>query len=254
MADDVTPSELPRRSFVQRKLAGARFVAVGDAALAADCGGKGEVTLARRLALVDLSPLPRTGFKGPGALAWLDRQGAPAPEADNAAAALDDGTLVARLAPSEALLLGNPVGTAAAIAKLDGKEADGFAAGAYRVPRRDNNAWFRLTGRQAAACMAKLCGVDLRPDGFADLAVAQTQVARLSAIVIRQDLAGGRTPVLAYHLLFDSASAEYLWDVLVDAMAEFDGGPAGLDALQSLSDSTPKAKPARPRARGRRSR
>jgi sarcosine oxidase subunit gamma len=254
MADNVTPSGLPRRSFVQRKLSEATFVAVGDAAVAADIGGKGAVTLARRMALVDLSPLPRTGFKGPGALAWLGQQKTPAPDTDNTAGVLDDGTLVARLAPSEALLLGDPLGEAAAIARLDGKEADGFAAEAYRVPRRDTNAWFRLTGRQAAACMAKLCGVDLRADSFADLAVAQTQVARLSAIVIRQDLTGGRTAVPAFHLLFDSASAEYLWDVLVDAMAEFDGGPAGLDALKALSEPPAKGKPARSRAKGRRSR
>ncbi len=34
-----------------------------------------------------------------------------------------------------------------------------------------------------------------------------------------------------YHLLFDSASAVYLWRVLLDAMAEFDGAPVGRGAL-----------------------
>ena len=35
----------------------------------------------------------------------------------------------------------------------------------------------------------------------------------------------------SYHLLFDGASAEYLWRVLLDAMAEFDGAPVGRDTL-----------------------
>jgi hypothetical protein len=36
--------------------------------------------------------------------------------------------------------------------------------------------------------------------------------------------------------LGDSASAEYLWDCLNDAMAEFDGAPVGLAALRGLAD------------------
>ena len=78
---------------------------------------------------------------------------------------------------------------------------------------------------------AKLCAVDLRPAKFADLSIAQTSVARLSAIVIRDD----RADSLAYHLLADSASAAYLWECLFDAMTEFDGRPVGLTAVRSLS-------------------
>ncbi len=37
---------------------------------------------------------------------------------------------------------------------------------------------------------------------------------------------------LAYHLLADSASALYLWDCLVEAMAEFDGAVVGTEALE----------------------
>ena len=84
-----------------------------------------------------------------------------------------------------------------------------------------------VPGERAPATFAKLCGVDLRPDRFAPLRVAQTQAMRLSVIVIRDD--GERPP--AWHLLLDSASAEYAWDCLLDAMAEFGGRPAGLAAL-----------------------
>ena len=52
----------------------------------------------------------------------------------------------------------------------------------------------------------------------------------MSGIILRQDL--GELPV--FHLLADSASADYLWDCLVDAMAEFDGAPVGLAALRGF--------------------
>jgi sarcosine oxidase subunit gamma len=52
----------------------------------------------------------------------------------------------------------------------------------------------------------------------------------MSAIIIRADL--GTT--LAYHLLADIASAEYLWTCIEDATVEFDGGIVGLAALRGL--------------------
>ena len=74
--------------------------------------------------------------------------------------------------------------------------------------------------------LAKLCGIDFRTDRFAPLQVAQTQAARLSVIIIRDD-----TALPAWHLLADSASADYVWTCLVDAMQEFGGKQAGPDAL-----------------------
>ena len=81
--------------------------------------------------------------------------------------------------------------------------------------------------RDAAAMLAKLSGVDFRPRRFDDLEIAQTFVARLAAIVVRDDMGG----TLAYNLLADSASALYLWDCIVEAMVEFDGAVVGTEAL-----------------------
>ena len=77
--------------------------------------------------------------------------------------------------------------------------------------------------------LAKLCGIDFRVDRFAPLRVAQTQAVRLSVIIIRDD-----TALPAWHLLADSASADYVWTCLVDAMQEFGGKQAGSDALLTL--------------------
>ncbi|MEZ5670332.1 MAG: sarcosine oxidase [Alphaproteobacteria bacterium] len=229
------PQDLARRSFLWRKLvdAGARFAEVNGTAAAMDFGApKLELDVARRMGLADLSPLPRTGYKGRGALDWLRGRGVTVPDANNMAAPQPDGSLACRLAPSEALLLDALDGAPGLSAELDaawpGPDA---GTGAYKVPRPETNLWVMLTGAAAAGMFAKICGVDLRPAKFADHAIAQTQVARLSGIVVRADL--GDT--LAYHFLTDSASAAYVWDVLTDAIAEFDGGPVGLAALQQLA-------------------
>ena len=109
----------------------------------------------------------------------------------------------------------------------DGKVLERIAAslppkgnsGAYPVPRMDTHAWFRLDGPDAPTLFSKLCAVDLRPARFANLTVAQTVAARVSVIVIRQDVRNAP----CYHVLTDSASALYFWDCLVDAMTEFGG-------------------------------
>lgn len=220
MAD---PATLPRRSFVYRRL-----VALGmefDQAGGPMRRGDGTAQAVGALALCDLSLAPRTGFKGAGALDWLKRQGVGVPDEDNRALRGGDA-LVARLAPGEAMILGD----AALVERLAAACETESPPGCYLVPRADSHAWFRLVGAHSPALFAKLCGVDLRERRFADLAIAQTFVARLPAIVMRDDI--GPTP--AYHLLADSAGALYLWDCVVDAMMEFDGAVVGTEGLEHV--------------------
>ena len=228
----VAPQEALRRSFHYRDLvaAGARFRPLGDSTVAADYGGEDESAAARVLGLVDLSPLPRAGFKGLKMADWLASKGAPLGVESNRAYPIVGGCLAARLAPGEVLLLGDLDGDSGPIAALE--QAWGYdAAGVWPVPRRDTSFWFAVTGEKSAAMFAKICGVDLRPKSFANHAIAQTSVARTNCIVIRDDLGG----VLAYHLLGDSASAGFVWSAVVDAMAEFGGALVGLDGLLKLS-------------------
>ena len=99
------------------------------------------------------------------------------------------------------------------------------------LPRFDGLFWFALAGASAAECLAKVCGVDLHESAFPHGAVAQTSVARLNAVIVRVD--AGATPL--FHLLGDSASADYAWTSLLDAMQEFGGRPVGLRALHALA-------------------
>lgn len=227
-----------RRPFAHRALAqaGARFETLGDATVAADFGAapEAETEAARTLGLADLSGLPRIGFKGADAIAWLAEQGLQIGDASNRAYRQTDGTLAARLAPGEALVLPPPTGDGAAIDRLTAEwQDDGRLC--FPVPRRDSHLWFRVLGDRGAEMMAKLCGVDLRTRSFPDLSIAQTSVARIGAIVIRDDI--GTCPAL--HLLADSASAAYLWNCLTDAMAEYGGRPVGFAAVLRLTSDAP---------------
>jgi sarcosine oxidase subunit gamma len=235
----VTPADFVRRSFVYRKLinAGATMqeVAGGAVAAAFQDSVEREEGQARTLGLADLSLVPRTGFKGRGALAWLHEQGLAFEDEPNRAFAQPEGALVAVLAGTEALILGDLGGTGDRVRRLDHAWSTDAANGCYHVPRGDTHAWFAVCGRHAAAMFAKLCAVDLRPEKFPNSEIAQTSVARNNCVVIRQDL--GALPF--FHLLGDSASAEYQWDCLLDAMMEFAGRPVGWAALTGLAAASP---------------
>ena len=240
-APAVSPGDFPRRSFLYRTLlaAGARFVERHGAALAEDFGApEAEARRARGMGLAELSPLPRTGFKGPGTAEWLKAQGVAVPDESNRAARQEDGALALRLGPGEVMVLGDLAGRSGLPAALERAwnaaplppETSPATPRGFPVPRAETHAWFLATGQDAPAMFAKLCAVDLRPSGFPDGAIAQTSLARMTGILVRDDRGG----VPAYHVLADSASAAYLWACLIDAMSEFDGGPLGLSALRSL--------------------
>jgi len=239
----IAPTSRLRRSFIYRLLAaaGAEFAEVNGGAVALHFGGsrEAEAAAARRLGLADLSVLPHGGFKGKGTVDWLSGQGLAIGADSNVAYRQADGELAARLAPTEIFLLDSLKGTGALLQRLNA--AWQWAASAprpaqgYPMPRQDSHGWFMISGEFAPEMFAKMCGVDLRRDRFAEGAIAQTSLAKMSGIIIRADRpspCGRVTP--AYHVLADIASAEYLWNCVLDAAAEFDGRPVGLRALHDL--------------------
>jgi sarcosine oxidase, subunit gamma len=168
------------------------------------------------LILTDFSLSPRWGLKGHGTMRWLEEAGARVPNDNNTSLAQQDGAIVARLSPGEALVLASPHKACGLGVRIKALPLEGHGA-CYPAPRQDSHACFRVEGPRSAEMFAKLCGVDLAPDSFVNGRVAQTSLARLSAIIIRHDV----DDQLAYYVLCESASAEYLWDCLLDAMAEF---------------------------------
>lgn len=223
----------PRSGFVRHRLAraGASFATVaGGSVAAAFDGGDDTPERARRMGLCDLSPLPRCGFRGPGAVEWLRSVGVTGPSEPNRAVE-SGGVLSVSLSWNERLLLNPPSLDEDACARIAGSWSPGSAPGCYPVPRADTHCWFAVTGDAAPDTLARLCGVDLRPHKFESGQVAQTFVAQVASVVARPDRGG--TP--AYHLLADSASADYLWGCLEDAMGEFEGAIIGLGTFRSIT-------------------
>ena len=87
-----------------------------------------------------------------------------------------------------------------------------------------------ITGEHSSDMFAKICGIDLRLKSFSNYSIAQTSIARINGIIIRNDI--NETP--AFYLLFDGASTDYMWSCLKDAFVEFNGAPVGDSALSKL--------------------
>ncbi len=163
--------------------------------------------------VLESSGRPRLGIRGVELDRWLDANGYSVGSECNVAFAQSDGSLIGRLSAGELLWLGTA--GSPPVERLTGIEQD-FRC--YTVSRRDSHDWFELRGNQAPKLLAKLCGVDLRPESFGDKSIAQTSVARVSAIVIRCN--EGDVPV--YQLLVDSSFARYFYKSILDAKLEFE--------------------------------
>jgi sarcosine oxidase subunit gamma len=181
-------------------------------------------------ALADLSLLPRLGVKGWMAWSTLASIGIDRPGENNRASRIRGGGLALRLGDNEALLLGEIAGDSSL---LNRAKALPIAPGFYLVPRQDTHAWFVLTGKAVPALLSKVCAIDFRIDRFTDLAIVQTMIARVGAVVVRADF--DQAP--AFHVLADSASALYLWQVLLQAGEEYSGRAAGFEALRRLTSA-----------------
>ncbi|MDR5886083.1 hypothetical protein [Vreelandella janggokensis] len=192
--------------------------------------------------LTDLSALARGGLRGKKAATILSEYHYQVPAAPNQALRQEDGSLVAKLSASEYLLLGSLADSGLDNSSFadDGERIsrDELAwqaaerahrlPDAYLLPRQDTHAWLALTGAHVSDVMAKLCGVDLSPEAFAPGHVAQTSVARANAIIIN----ASQADLSCLYLLVDSASACYLWPILLDAMQEFEGKELSIIALR----------------------
>jgi sarcosine oxidase subunit gamma len=176
--------------------------------------------------LIDLSEVPRVGFRGRQSAEYLSARGFELPDAPNRAVTQADGSHVARLSQTEYLVLGSLADRGQRIADEEARwELDHSAN--YLLPRQDSHAWLQLSGVHIDQVMAKLCGVDLRLQAFAAGAAAQTSAARINVIVINV----GSQEVPTFQILCDSASVEYFKGAVLDAMGEFGG------ALLKLADN-----------------
>jgi len=166
-----------------------------------------------RLTLQDFTALPRFGLKGINTQTWLNAHNYCVGDDSNRAYPQDDGCLAARLSPRELLFLCDPERPVLSV------DHDYFTPGrdCYTIRRQDSHYWFAITGKKAPSMLAKLCGVNFDPNVFHNHRVAQTQVARTSVIVLRNDI----QKALCYYLLGDNSYFTYTQDCLMDAVHEY---------------------------------
>jgi len=229
----IHPDTFRRRSPIYRILmeCGARFDEVNEAAIAVVVDEARDPQVATQMGIADLTPLPRTGFKGRDTPQWLTSQGVSIPETPNRARRQHgDGTLVARLSNDEHVFLSALDSGSTLIDKLDSAWKIDPERMCFSMPRSETHAWFALSGQCTPEMLSKVCGIDARLAKFPDGSIAQTSIARINGILIRNDF--NSTP--AFYVLADSASADFLWPCLLDAMQEFEGAPVGLNALRAL--------------------
>lgn len=169
--------------------------------------------LANGVELADLTLRARAGAKGPGLPSFLLSIGVVTGSDINKTYRQADGSLAALLSSTEVLWLGADADESD-LTRWHCADGQPLAPQTYALPRRDGTYWFQLTGDAAAEGFSRLCGVDLSLAAFTDLTVAQTLLARVSAVIIRAD--GPRGP--SYHIVGDISLASYVWDVLVTAM------------------------------------
>ena len=165
-----------------------------------------------RLHLTDLSLISRQGYKGSGAIGYLQSQGAEVPDAPNKAIVSANGSMIARLSFEETLVIH-------ADARFEFVPPPSEITSVYFLPRAHSHCCFQLSGKDASVALSKLTGIDLTPENFPNLNVAQTSIARVNGILIRSDL----NDELAFYILTDTPSAVYLWDCIEDAIKEFNG-------------------------------
>lgn len=226
----VNPQSNPVRSQLYRWHIAreASFFNEKGATFVANYGGEqGEAQQADSLGLVDLSTLTRTGFKGRGAQKWVEAQGADLPGQPNQAKLQKDGSLLLSLSWEELLLISDIEQESRCVENLEDQYSLDSVVHTYLLPRRDSHSCFALTGRYAEETLSKICAIDLRLANFPDHTVVQTSLARNSAIIVRHNC--GALP--CFYILGDSSAAQYLWEVILDAMDEFNGKAVGFGAL-----------------------
>ncbi|MDZ4142013.1 MAG: sarcosine oxidase subunit gamma [Methylotenera sp.] len=184
-----------------------------------------EIEQARKkvLGVTDVSCLERYGVKGPLASQWLADHGIAIPSNLNAWTLCEQKTLVLRLGSSEFFLEDQLGGTAC---KRLAKDTTRVAS-VYKVPRAD--AAFILSGSEVLNLFSELCSLDLREKSFSAKDVIMTQVAGISAIVIRQTIGSEQV----YRVWCDGTYATYMWEVLLEIAVELGGGAVGIARYQN---------------------
>ncbi|MFP5068699.1 sarcosine oxidase subunit gamma [Pseudonocardia nantongensis] len=180
------------------------------------------------LTIADESPLAKVLVRGPFGGALRDIVGA---RFGRAARTEYAGTTVLAVGsgPGEWLVIGPP-GAAGTLREHLESAAQNTGEFVSVLDQTHGRALIRLRGRRCADVLGKICGIDLHDGSTPDGAALRTSVAGLATDLVRDDGPGSTEP--SYLLHCERSSGQYLFDVLLDAGAEF-----GIDVTGPESDT-----------------
>ena len=137
----------------------------------------------------------------------------------------EDDVLIIGSGPGEWLLLGRAGTSAGLRERVLSRAGDDLVT---TVDLTHGRALMRLTGREAARALAKVCAIDLDDSVTPDGTAFRTSVAKIATDVVRDD-AGAGTGEPSYLLHCERSSGQYMFDCLLDAGREFGVEPDGSD-------------------------
>ena len=174
----------------------------------------GHTSEIQNLKLIDLTGVPIIHIQGPAAES-LQTLFPAVPAKPGEVIDLGQG-LLARLRPQEFYLFGKTAEATLPTAELDRY----FASSGQHLHATDythGQAVIRLSGPAAPQLLSKICGLDFRERTFPNRQAKQTSVAKIKALIVRDD--EGDTP--AYFLHVTRPMGQYFWETLWDAGQEF---------------------------------
>lgn len=164
------------------------------------------------LNITNVSKLTRYGVKGPQAAKWLASHGVATPKDANTW--VQNGqTLVMRLGGSEFLIEDQEGGKTCEKLVTDSKRV----VGVYKVPHVDVS--YLLSGSEVLNLLSELCALDLRESALAENMLVMTQVAGITATVLRQSI----NNEMVYRLWCDGTYGAYMKHVLDEITHELKG-------------------------------
>jgi sarcosine oxidase, subunit gamma len=161
------------------------------------------------LTITNVSNLSRYGVKGAQAATWLVKHGVQIPKAVNTWV-LSGQTLVMRLGSAEFLIEDQAGGEVCKKLLADTQRVPNV----YKVPRAD--AAYLLAGSDVLNLLSELCALDLRENSLLENDVVMTQVAGISATILRQSI----NNETVYRLWCDGTYAAFMKHVLDEIAVE----------------------------------
>lgn len=186
------------------------------------------------VALMDAGAAGRIVVEGPGAAAGVAAAFPALPPVPVGRWAALGTTVVCRLRDDRFLVSTDPDAVHATTARLVAATGDA-AAPALVVDVTHGQSEIRLLGPAARELLSKLCGLPLDDACFPDGGVAETSVAKIHQLVVRREEDG----VPGYALLGARSYAQYLWEALVEAGAEWGVAPVGFTERRVVTRPRP---------------